>query len=124
MASNTVDMKWEWPAGRTIGPTLLVKIESIKPASRGLFGIKASPSMADALPDATEVIALVDEQAALLAGQRVHVRLPGIEARKLTVGDWAAMGLIDAGRVCACVAGTSARDAAEARQWLGTSPCR
>jgi len=54
MASSTGDLKWEWPAGRAIGTQLLVQVEAIQPVSRALFGIKASPSMADALPDATK----------------------------------------------------------------------
>jgi hypothetical protein len=124
MASNTLDLKWEWPAGRPIESALLVRVESIQPASRGLFGMRASPSMADALPDATELKARVDEQSTRLAGQDLLIRLPGIEAQKLKAGQWAALGLVESGTVCACVAAAPTQSVEEARRWLATSPCR
>lgn len=123
MASNTIDLKWEWPAGRAIGARVLAQVESVQPASRGLFGMRASPSMADALPDATDVTVVVDSAAALHAGRRLQLKLPGIEARKLKAGDWAALGLIENGTVCVCVAGSPARSADEARAWLPGAPC-
>lgn len=124
MATSAVELKWEWPAGRAIDRLLLVRVDSVQPASRGLFGIKASPSMAAALPDATDVVATVDEQSPVLAGQRLKLELPGMEARKLKAGGWAALGLIEGHTVCACVEPSPADSATAARQWLPDARCR
>ena len=123
MASSIVKIKWEWPAGRPIETRLLVRIESVQPTSPGLFGIKASPSMADALPDATVVTAVVDEQAVSRAGQKLQVTLPGVKAQKLKSGNWAVFGLIESGIVCTCVAAAPGSTAENARRWLPSSPC-
>lgn len=124
MASSTVNLKWEWPAGRPLAQTLLVRVDAVESAPRGLFGVLTSPSLADALPEATDVKATVDAQSPHLPGRQVLLRLPGVEAHKLKPGDWAAFGFVVADSVCACVAPSPARSEAEARRWLGEAPCR
>jgi len=67
---------------------------------------------------------IVDEQGTTWRGRRLRVELPGIEARKLQAGAWAAFGLIESDTVCACVAPSDAVTADEARRWLPQAPCR
>lgn len=123
MASSSLELKWEWPAGRTSDMAALVKVQSIKPASKGFFGILASPSMANALPEATDVSFIFDEQGPHNAGQVATVRLPGVEARKLEVGSWAAIGLLESGRVCACVQAAPKVNVDELRRWIAAWKC-
>jgi len=118
MASSNLELKWEWPAGRTGEIAALVKVQSIKPASKGFFGILASPSMANALPEATDVSFIFDAQGQPNAGQIATVRLPGVEARKLEVGSWAAFGLLESGRVCICVQAAPKISVEELRRWI------
>ena len=124
MASDNIDLKWEWPAGRKIESRLLVRVESIAPASRGLFGIKASPSMADTLPDATDVVAVVEVGPESLAGRKTTLRLPGVEAKKLGAGTRAAFGLVELNRTCVCVEQVPPLNADEARRWIAAWQCR
>ena len=123
MAAERIVLKWEWPAGRQVGSRVLVKVKSIKPAARGLFGIGASPSMADALPDATELVAEVEAGPDALQGRQVSLRLPGIEAKKLIVGSYAALGLVGSDQICICVdqAPTAKND--DARHWISSWKC-
>jgi len=123
MASSGIDLKWEWPAGRTIETGVLVLVERVRPAPKGLFGMRASPSMADALPDAMDVTVVVDEQSGVHAGRTVKVRLPGVEAQKLVPGGRAALGLIESGRVCACVQAAPAATIEELRRWISGWKC-
>lgn len=123
MASSNLELKWEWPAGRAIETGILVRVDGIRPASKGLFGMRASPSMADALPDATDVTVVVDQEAAVHAGRKVRVRMPGIEARKLAAGEWAAFGLVESGGVCACVQAAPKHGLEELRRWIAGWKC-
>ncbi|WP_299883913.1 hypothetical protein [Zoogloea sp.] len=123
MASSNLELKWEWPAGRASDMAALVKVQSIKPASKGFFGILASPSMANALPEATDVSVIFDQQGAHNAGQIATVRLPGVEARKLEAGSWAALGLLESGRVCLCVQAAPKVSVEELRRWIAGWKC-
>lgn len=123
MAADTLELQWEWPAGRAIASAVLVKVESVRPAAKGLFGILGSPSIANALPEATEVRAVVDGQDARFAGREITLRLPGVEARKLAAGGWAAFGLLADAQVCACVQAAPVGDAEALRRWVAGWKC-
>lgn len=124
MSAQSVEYKWEWPAGRQPGSKLLVKVGKVAKASRGFFGIGASPSMADALPEATDVTATVVAGPAALVGKSVSLRLPGMEAARLKAGELAAYGLVDEAGPCICVAAAPSQDAAAAGNWLSGWTCQ
>ncbi|QDF98090.1 hypothetical protein CJ010_16875 [Azoarcus sp. DD4] len=124
MSAQTVEFKWEWPAGRPVGTRILVKVGKVAKASKGFFGIGASPSLADALPDATDVTATVLAGPAALVGKSVLLRLPGMEAAKLKAGELAGFGLIEDGGLCICVAAAPSQDAAAAGNWLAGWTCQ
>lgn len=103
MARADMDIKWEWPAGRRIESKFLVQVVGIVKESRGFFGIGESPSMADALPDAKVVTARVVKGEVGRIGQTVKMRLPGIEADKLHLTGYAAVGLVERNSICICL---------------------
>jgi hypothetical protein len=123
MDRNNESLNWEWPAGRKLETRLLVRIVSIAPASRGIFGIAASPSLAQSLPDAQDVVAVVATASDSDQKRRVTVRLPGIEAKKLTVGGLGAFGLISSGRTCICVEQPPKPDFSDAQLWIASWQC-
>lgn len=124
MSAQTLALKWEWPAGRQVDSKILVKVGKIAKASKGFLGIGASPSLADALPDATDVTATVVAGPDALVGKTVTLGLPGMEAAKLKAGELAGFGLLANGALCICVAAAPSQDAAQAGTWLEGWSCR
>lgn len=124
MSAHTLALKWEWPAGRQADSKVLVRIGKIAKASKGFFGIGASPSLADALPDATDVTATVVAGPDALAGKTVTLGLPGMEAARLKTGELAGFGLLADGALCICVAAAPSQDVAQAKNWLDGWTCR
>lgn len=123
MARNNESLNWEWPAGRKLETRLLIRIVSIEPVSRGIFGIATSPSLAQSLPDAHDVIAVAVTASNSGQERKVTVRLPGIEAKKLKVGGLGALGLISSGRTCICVEQPPIPDSADAQVWIASWQC-
>lgn len=123
MSNKAIELKWEWPAGRKTESKALVKVVAIKKASTGFMGIGASPSMADALPDATDVSAEVVQGPDTLKAKQVHLRLPGMEAKKLKVGQLAALGLTGENAVCICVGLAPPGAGGNGSQWFDTWAC-
>lgn len=101
----------------------MVKVVSTQPTSGGSLGILWSPSMADALPEATDMVGWVLIGPQALQGQQIRLRLPGIEARKLAVGQPAALGLIGGDHICICVAAAPVQEDAASRRWLDAWKC-
>jgi len=90
-------LNWEWPAGRRADSVVRVRIVAIKPESRGWFGVRNSPSMAEALPDPVlvSIEAEPDGQggnAAPLAA--TTLRMPKAELGAVVVGQSAELSLI------------------------------
>ncbi len=102
MFAKPFDLTWEWPAGRMAQQKLLVKTIKVEKASSGLFGIGASPSMAHALPDATDVTVQVIDGPAPWTGQTLRIQLPGVEAQKLARAPMAGLGLLN-NTTCICL---------------------
>ncbi|WP_148268757.1 hypothetical protein [Azoarcus olearius] len=123
MSAHSFAPKWEWPAGRQVETRLLVKVDKIAKASKGFLGIGASPSLADALPDATDVSVTVVAGPAPLAGKAAVLGMPGMEAAKLKAGALAGVGLIEGGALFVCVAAAPSQDAAAAQKWLESWRC-
>lgn len=103
MADQLLEIKWEWAAGRQSDSKILVQIDKLSKPSKGFLGIGASPSLANSLPDATDVIATVIQGGEGLNGRTISIRLPGIEANKLEKNGKAGFALIGSD-VCICVA--------------------
>jgi len=123
MSNQTLEIKWEWPAGRQIETKLLADIKKISKASKGLFGIGASPSMANALPDATDVVASVVSGPENLVGKDLSMRIPGVEADKLKVGEHAAIGLVENNTIGICVSAAPTADTHALKDWLNRWNC-
>ena len=99
MSDFDTQLKWEWPAGRAVETTVLVRVMRVSKSSKGLFGILGSPSLANALPDATDVVAVVDGGAKALGGKTILVQMPGVNAL-FAVGDEVELELIDHDKIC------------------------
>lgn len=124
MSNRTIELHWEWLAGRKMETKVLVKVENIAKVSKGLFGIGGSPSNADALPDPRDLEAAVISGQEEMIGRRIRIRLPGMEANKLTVGDHAALGLISGNSVCSCVAPVPVKTPEAEQTWFAQWSCQ
>lgn len=124
MSNQEIRLKWEWPAGRQIEAKVLVKVDDIAKVSKGLLGIGASPSLADALPDPRDVTVSVISGPQALTGRKLTLRLPAMESDKLKVDGHAAFGLIENNAVCVCVAAAPATNSEEEKTWFQQWSCR
>lgn len=103
MSDQAIELKWEWPAGRHIEAKMLIDVQKMSKASKGFFGIGASSSLANALPDATDVVGTVLTGPDRLMGKRISMRIPDVEAQKLKLGEHAGIGLVGGNTICVCV---------------------
>lgn len=100
--SAETEMRWEWPADRNVEKRVVVKVEKIKEADQGFFGIKKSPSFASALPDPVVVMGLVIVGDPALRGKSVKLTLPKLELENIEVGQLAMLGLVEP-NTCICI---------------------
>lgn len=114
---------WEWPAGRSVQVALLVQIRRIEPARKGFLGIRHSPSLAGSLPDPHEILGTIVHGPAPFLGRDIFLRLPGTEAEDLTVGGIAALGLIENGGICVCIAAAPEGSLEEQQTWIENWAC-
>lgn len=124
MSNQMIEVKWEWPAGRKIETKLLLRIEKIKPASKGLFNSLGSPSLANALPEATDISAKVLNGPEAMVGKIFDVQVPGLEARKLVAGEMAAIGLLQNMTVAICIDHAPKQNLEQNQQWLKQWSCQ
>ncbi|MCX7113496.1 MAG: hypothetical protein NTX45_26035 [Proteobacteria bacterium] len=124
MANEYLKLKWEWPAGRQIETKILANVQGIEKVSKGFFGIGDSPSLADSLPDAKDVVVAVISGSEALVGQTLTLRVPGMEADKLKVGGHAALGLINNNSVCVCVSVVPVKNPDEIKTWFNQWICQ
>lgn len=104
-----IDLKWEWPDEREAKDKLLVKIKNIKKESSGLFGTKKSPSLVDALPDATKVTGLVLSDDKAISGKSVELVLPALELEGISSGNLVMLGLVNT-NTCICIKAVESED--------------
>jgi hypothetical protein len=122
--SEEIALKWEWPAGRTLDSRALVEVHSLKKESGGLFGIKKSPSMANAFPDPIILSGKVLEGPPGIYGKAVRIRLPAAEAKGVTPAQLVGIGLVGSD-TCVCVVPAPQGVAAgEAKEWLAQLQCK
>lgn len=95
MSDQIIALQWEWPANRHLKTKVLVNVQKISKPSKGLLGIDDSPSLANTLPDAHDVKAIVISGMPDMVGKVISIRVPGVEARKLNEGTQAAIALIN-----------------------------
>lgn len=123
MAQTNPDLAltWEYPAGRSAERFLMVRLGKVEKEGGGLFGIRRSPSMADALDDArlwTGTVVNGD-----LAGSAVHIRVPGVDVPEASQGDLVALGIAE-GSICICVRKPPTDlDSARTHAWLASQTC-
>lgn len=118
-----LDLSWQWPAGRQVGVKLLVQLDLLEPTKRGLLGIGNSPSLAGSLPDPHELAGIVTHGPSEFQGNRVLLRIPGIETAGLTVGGIVALGLLGDGTTCVCIDPAPIVNDSERIEWLNNWSC-
>ncbi len=123
--ADTLEFKWEGAADRPIATKLLVRVDSLKKTSTGLFGLGNSPSLAGYQPDPHTLRGEVISGPSGVAGRKFTLELPGYRAQALTAGAQAGFGLVaerSNGRdIVVCVAPAPA--GAAAAQWLANWHC-
>jgi hypothetical protein len=99
-AAEPKSLRWEGAADRKPTGFLIVTLTDVAEEGGGLFGIRRSPSFADALPDAHILEGSVENGP--LSGSIVRLRAPGAELPDLHRGDRAAFGMVS-DQACICV---------------------
>ena len=84
---KTLELKWQWPAGREPDSTCRARITKIYPDKK-LFN---SPSRADFIPNPFVIEADVLEGVEF---QSISIRLPEVEIKNLQTGDLVQLDLI------------------------------
>lgn len=107
--SADIELKWEWPADRTIEDKFIVKIETIKPQKSGFFGFKKSPSFAGNLPQPTTVNGRIVKVGSDLDGKTVELVAPEPELGGVKADTYAMFGIIE-NAICVCVVPVSGPD--------------
>jgi len=97
-----IDLKWEWPANRSIEHKLLVKVDDVTKQGSGLFGVKKSPSLAASLPDPYIIRGNVENSDEKLHGKTVLLVAPKLEIGNIHKGSYVVFGLVDS-TTCACI---------------------
>lgn len=116
MPKAVIKVKWEWLANRTVDHKVLVLVQGLSKASKGILNIRTSPSMAAALPDATDVVGSVLLGPEQLVGKTLSVRMPGVESQRLKMGRYAALAMVGSDPVCVCV--SALPENVEAEKWI------
>jgi hypothetical protein len=95
MASSTEDFRLSWQWNRPINHAVLIRVTKIKAEGKGLFGIKSSPSVAGALPDAQELTGTVIAGRDNPVGTHLMLRIPKHELPDLQPPYDAVIGYTD-----------------------------
>jgi len=94
MFKTRLVLRWEGRADRPVTTHVTVRIVSLKKVSPWWLGARRSPSVSGYLPDAYTLCATVEDGPAHLAGRHVRLDMPGLEARRLSAGGAAELGLV------------------------------
>lgn len=126
--AQSIHLKWQWPAGRHPDLKILIRVDTIRKESGGLFGIRKFESMGEHLPDATEVIGTVVLGGDDLRGKTLRLRAPRAELKDVATGHTAGVGIIKSangsGDICICVRGAPENLGADAlKSWLDQMSC-
>jgi hypothetical protein len=120
-AAEPKNLHWEGAADRKPASFLIVTIANFAKEGGGLFGIRRSPSFADALPDARVLEGRVTTGP--LSGNTVRLRAPGAELPDLHRGDRAAFGMVsDQACICVLLVPADMTDA-QLPDWLAHQRC-
>jgi hypothetical protein len=96
---RNLQLAWEWPSGRPASSTLLISVTDIKKQKKGWFGLWRSPSIANNLPDATEIRGKPVSETTF---SEVVVVVPGPELPAgLRIGDQVELSLLEGNK---CIA--------------------
>ena len=119
-SSRSDPLQWQGAADRTPVRFIAMRVGGVEKDGGGLFGIRNSPSLAGALPDAR----IVEGAAIGEAGGPIKVRAPGGELPPgLGAGARVVLGMVDETHVICILAPPDdvADDALAA--WAGTQSC-
>lgn len=102
MSTEDINLTWEWPAGRMPDYKIMINVHDVKSVSRGIFGLRNSPSIANHFPDPVILRGVVLAPDGV-KDKTVTIWMPRIEVRDVKAGDNVGLGLIGTD-VCICVA--------------------
>lgn len=100
--SADIELKWEWPADRTIEDRIFIKVEKVKAQSSGLFGLKKSPSFVSNIPEPTVITGVIQNKDSVINGKSLKVVAPKPEVEEIEAGSYAVLGVVDKD-VCICI---------------------
>jgi hypothetical protein len=100
--SADIELKWEWPANRTIDKKILVKIDSIDIKKSGIFGFFNSPSIIGNLPDPRTLTGKVIKLENNKSDVNFKLTLPLLELNDIKSGSFAALGIVN-NTTCICI---------------------
>ena len=94
-----ITLTWEWPDERKSETQIKIKVESIKPQSKGIFGVNKSPSVLGWIPDGVVLNGIITNNDESLTGKTISIILPEEEIKDISAGDILSLGLVDS-EVC------------------------
>lgn len=125
MADNQPQLTWEWRAGRALAQRAAVQLGTIKKEGGGLFGLRKSPSLGGALPDAMVVesrVLAVNRSGVAVVGTPLRFRIPKVELGSHKTGDIVVVGIIGQAAVCIDSAPAGAQPE-QAADWIDSVGC-
>lgn len=90
---KTVELRWEWPAGRVPGRVVVVQVDTLKADGGVLFGLRNLPSIADGFPDSMILEGFVQKGAKDWG--RVRLRYSRRDVPEVAVGDKLGLAMAD-----------------------------
>ena len=88
-------LTWEASDGRKIAYRVNVLVESMRPQSKGVFGIKKSPSIIGWMPNGIVLSGVIVSEDVDLSGKTIKLMIPGDEILHVKNGDQISLGIVD-----------------------------
>lgn len=107
--SAEIELKWEWPADRTVEDRILIKVEDVKPQGSGFFGLRKSPSFASNIPEPTVITGVIQNDDTKISGKSLKIIAPGPEIGETKSGSYAVLGIVNKD-VCICIIPVTSSD--------------
>ena len=102
-----ITLTCEWPDGRSSEYQLSILVDSIVPESKGLFGIKQSPSALGWMPDGVILNGIIKSDDSELSGKTLKLLIPGDEVEGVSKGSLVILGVVDKDICIEASAGTN-----------------
>ena len=88
-------LTWEASDGRKIAYRVNVLVESMRPQSKGVFGIKKTPSNIGWMPNGIVLNGVIVGEDVDLSGKTIKLMIPGDEILHVKNGDQISLGIVD-----------------------------